>query len=183
MPKVRGADKGSKKRYAGLLTDEDGQQEMVFKGLESVRSDWTPVAREIQTELYRRVFVGQAWESWLKNWVNEVLAGQHDDKLIYRKRLRQPLEQYQKNRPPQVQAALKAQAHYLAQNLPSPYRSGSYIEYVITVNGPEEAELRQSPIDYQHYVDKQILPVADTLLQFIDVSFEALVAPQYSLFE
>ncbi|MGB0732692.1 MAG: DNA polymerase II [Pontibacterium sp.] len=182
MPRVRGADKGSKKRYAGLLSDENGQQEMVFKGLESVRSDWTPVAREIQTELYRRVFMGEAWQSWLQNWVKEVLAGEHDQKLIYRKRLRQPLAQYQKNRPPQVQAAQKAHDYYLAQGLPSPYRAGSYIEYIITVNGPEEAALRQSPIDYQHYVDKQIMPVADTLLQFLDVSFEALVAPQLSLF-
>ena len=42
MPTVRGADTGSKKRYAGMLADGS----MMFKGLETVRSDWSPLARD-----------------------------------------------------------------------------------------------------------------------------------------
>ncbi len=37
MPTVRGAEEGSKKRYAGLVRRADGGEEMVFKGLETVR--------------------------------------------------------------------------------------------------------------------------------------------------
>ncbi|EEG86687.1 hypothetical protein PROPEN_00980 [Proteus penneri ATCC 35198] len=41
MPTIRGMETGSKKRYAGLSNDK-----MVFKGLETVRTDWTPLAQK-----------------------------------------------------------------------------------------------------------------------------------------
>ena len=42
MPTIRGRDVGTKKRYAGLvLTGKEKKQKLVFKGLESVRTDWT----------------------------------------------------------------------------------------------------------------------------------------------
>lgn len=46
MPTVRGSDVGSKKRYAGLSVNEEGREEMVYRGLEMARSDWTPLARQ-----------------------------------------------------------------------------------------------------------------------------------------
>ncbi|MEZ5569741.1 MAG: DNA polymerase II [Halioglobus sp.] len=39
MPTVRGSDKGSKKRYAGVVADASGEERLVFKGLENVRTD------------------------------------------------------------------------------------------------------------------------------------------------
>ena len=50
MPTVRGSEAGSKKRYAGLLATGD----IMFKGLETVRSDWSPLARRFQQVLYRK---------------------------------------------------------------------------------------------------------------------------------
>ena len=41
MPTIRGAEEGSKKRYAGLVVHADGREDMVYKGLETVRSDWS----------------------------------------------------------------------------------------------------------------------------------------------
>ncbi len=35
------------------------------------------------------------------------------------------------------------------------------IEYVMTVNGPEPVQKLSSSIDYDHYIDKQIKPIAD----------------------
>ena len=58
MPTVRGSAKGSKKRYAGLVAG-GSEPQLIFKGLESVRSDWSPLAREFQKELYRRVFMDE----------------------------------------------------------------------------------------------------------------------------
>jgi len=52
MPTIRGAEEGSKKRYAGLVVRADGSDEIVYKGLESVRTDWSPLARQFQQELY-----------------------------------------------------------------------------------------------------------------------------------
>ena len=40
MPTLRGTEEGSKKRYAGLC-HENGEDKLIFKGLETVRSDWT----------------------------------------------------------------------------------------------------------------------------------------------
>ncbi|MFQ7388947.1 MAG: DNA polymerase domain-containing protein [Escherichia sp.] len=46
MPTIRGADTGSK---ALRRTDSEGdKQRMVFKGLETVRTDWTPLAQQFQ---------------------------------------------------------------------------------------------------------------------------------------
>ena len=49
MPTIRGTEQGSKKRYAGLI-QEGEEQRMVFKGLETVRTDWTPLAQQFQKD-------------------------------------------------------------------------------------------------------------------------------------
>ena len=182
MPTIRHSEKGSKKRYAGLKQELDGSSRMVFKGLENVRTDWTPLARELQEQLYERVFFDREWKSLLVETVRQLLDGELDHKLVYRKRIRQKLDQYLKNRPPHVQAGLKAEHYYQQQGLPSPYRRGSHVEYVLTVNGAEPAEFTTSPLDYQHYVDKQIRPVAEAIMQFIGEDFDQLIAPQKQLF-
>ena len=55
MPTIRGSDVGSKKRYAGLSVDEEGREDMVYRGLEMARSDWTPGARQFQEGLLSRI--------------------------------------------------------------------------------------------------------------------------------
>jgi len=176
MPTIRGSEKGSKKRYAGVVSGRDGDR-LVFKGLENVRTDWTRVAREFQEELYRRVFMQEPFEEYVRQLVAEVLAGQHDEQLVYRKRLRRKLNDYERNVPPHVQAArLCAQ-----RGLPVPTR-GSWVEYVITASGAEPVGGALSPLDYQHYVDRQLEPVADGILGFVGSSFRALVDKQIDLF-
>ncbi|SIP99479.1 DNA polymerase II [Marinobacterium stanieri] len=181
MPRMRHSEKGSKKRYAGLKRDSDGEQ-LVFRGLESVRTDWTPLARQFQQELYALIFHDEPWHAMLKQRVEAVFAGQHDAELVYRRRIRQPLEAYTRNRPPHVRAAQQLENHRREQGLPSYYAVGDSVAYLMTVNGPEPEELLRSPIDYQHYVDKQLLPVADSILPFLGESFAKLVAPQIDLF-
>ena len=181
MPRMRHSDKGSKKRYAGLKRDSDGEQ-LVFRGLESVRTDWTPLARQFQQELYALIFHDEPWHAMLKQRVEAVFAGEHDAELVYRRRVRQPLDAYTRNRPPHVRAAQQLENHRREQGLPSYYAVGDSVAYLMTVNGPEPEELLRSPIDYQHYVDKQLLPVADSILPFLGESFAKLVAPQIDLF-
>jgi DNA polymerase-2 len=176
MPTVRGSDKGSKKRYAGVVATDSGE-ELVFKGLENVRTDWTRLAREFQEELYRRVFAGEPYEEYVKTVTQRVLDGQEDHQLLYRKRLRRRLDDYQRNIPPHVQAARLCEE----RGLPVP-RRGSWVEYVITSAGAEPAESALSPLDYQHYVDRQLEPVADGILGFVGSSFAALTNQQIGLF-
>lgn len=182
MPRMRHSEKGSKKRYAGLKRQTDGSETLVFRGLESVRTDWTPLARGFQQQLYERIFHDRPWRDWLQQQVQAVFASECDADLVYRRRIRQPLDAYTRNRPPHARAAQQLEDERRQQGLPPAYRVGDSIAYVITVNGPEPVELLRSPIDYQHYVDKQLLPVADSILPFIGESFAHLVAPQIDLF-
>ncbi len=176
MPTVRGSDKGSKKRYAGVISTGDGDR-LVFKGLENVRTDWTRLARDFQEGLYERVFRRQAFDDYIKHITARVLNGEVDDQLVYRKRLRRELEDYQRNVPPHVQAARRA----VERGLPAP-RRGDWVEYVITTMGAEPADQPLAPLDYQHYVDRQLAPIADGILGFVDTSFRAITEQQMDLF-
>ncbi|WP_027852825.1 DNA polymerase II [Marinobacterium litorale] len=182
MPRMRHSEKGSKKRYAGLKRQPSGPPELVFRGLESVRTDWTALAREFQRELYDRIFHDRPYQELIHRTVSDLQAGRCDDALVYHRRLRQPLDAYVRNQPPHVRAARRLEAQRQAQGLPPAFQVGDSVGYVITVNGPEPAESRSSPIDYQHYIDKQLLPVADSILPFIGEGFETLTAPQIGLF-
>ena len=170
MPTIRGMQTGSKKRYAGMIMGADGSPELVVKGLEAARSDWTPLARNFQRELYRRVFLNEPFDDYVRDTADALQAGKLDGDLIYRKRLRRRLEEYKRNVPPHVQAARKLNSH------------GSTVRYVMTRNGPEPVGALQSSPDYQHYLDKQLAPAADGILQFLDTSFKELTGSQMQMF-
>ena len=185
MPTVRGSEEGSKKRYAGLVRRKDGSDDLVFKGLETVRTDWTPLAQAFQQELYGRVFRGEPYEDYVRDYVARTLSGALDEQLVYRKRLRRPLVEYERNVPPHVRAARAADEFHVRQGRPAQYRNGGWIRYVMTTAGPEPLETldtRRTPIDYEHYLTKQLEPIADGILPFLDDSFMRLTSPQGALF-
>lgn len=182
MPTVRGAEEGSKKRYAGLVTRADGSEEMVFKGLETVRTDWSPLAQRFQQELYLRIFNREPYQDYVRDYVRRTLAGELDELLIYRKRLRRRLDDYERNVPPHVRAARLADDYNQSQGRPRQYQNGGWISYLITVAGPEPLENRRAPIDYDHYVTRQLQPVADAILPFVQGDFSKLIDGQLDLF-
>jgi len=182
MPTIRGAEEGSKKRYAGLVVRSDGQEEMIYKGLETVRSDWSPLARQFQQELYRLIFHRQPHQAYIRDYVRRTLGGELDELLVYRKRLRRRLDDYERNVPPHVRAARLADDYNDRLGRPRQYQRGGWISYVISVNGPEPLEVRQAPIDYDHYVTRQLQPVADAILPFVNDDFSTLVGGQMGLF-
>ena len=184
MPTVRGADTGSKKRYAGLVRNSDNPEDfrLVFKGLETVRSDWSPLARQFQQQLYRRIFLDEPYEEFVKQTVADVLAGHESDDLILRRRLRRKLNDYVKNVPPHAQAARKAEAVRKEKGLPQMFDQGGWVEYVMTVNGPEPRQYRSAPIDVDFYVERQIAPIADSILVFKGTSMKELLDKQMGLF-
>lgn len=170
MPTIRGMTTGSKKRYAGLAASADGQRRLVIKGLEAARTDWTPLARNFQRELFRRIFNGLPYEDFVRDVAERLHNGELDDELIYTKRIRRALSDYQRNVPPHIQAARK---------LP---HAGNTIRYLITRNGPEPQDARHSRPDYQHYMDRQLAPAADGILQFVDSSFATITDAQMRMF-
>ena len=182
MPTIRGAEEGSKKRYAGLVARADGTDEMVYKGLEAVRTDWSLLARQFQQELYSLIFHRKPYQDYVRDYVSKTLAGEFDDRLVYRKRLRRTLDDYQRNVPPHVRAARTADDYNDQQGRPRQYQNGGWISYVITVAGPEPLEIRSAPIDYDHYVTRQLQPIADAILPFVDDDFSTLIGGQLGLF-
>ena len=181
MPTIRGAETGSKKRYAGLTT-KNGKQELVFKGLENVRSDWTSLAKKFQENLYMNVFTGQPVEALIRDTVDALRAGNHDSELVYSKRLRKPLSEYTRTVPPHVRAARLADEQNARENKPLRYQNKAPIRYVITVQGPQTTECQVAPLDYDHYVEKQIKPIAESILPLIGLRFDTIVNEQMGLF-
>ena len=166
MPRIRYAEAGSKKRYAGLLIDSHGKEKMDIVGLEFVRRDWTELARNFQQELLNRIFHKEEVADYIRRIVKEVKEGKHDKLLVYRKAIRKEVEEYTKTTPPHVKAA-----RLLGKDLKS-----SLIEYVITTAGPEPIQKQKHKIDYEHYIEKQIKPIADAILVFYDQTFDDVIA-------
>ncbi|WP_282040813.1 DNA polymerase II [Halomonas alimentaria] len=186
MPTIRGTEAGSKKRYAGLVRDPAGEERIVFKGMETVRSDWTPLAQQFQRELYRRIFQDEPYRDYVRGYVAAFIEGARgtslDERLVYRKRLRRRLEEYRRNVPPHVRAARLADAENDRLGRPRRYQRGGWIRYVITVAGPQPLEAWHAPIDIDHYLSRQLQPVADAILPFVGDDFAALVDRQLGLF-
>lgn len=182
MPTIRGSEQGSKKRYAGMVLNDDGKEELVFRGLETVRSDWTPLAKRFQKELFEKIFREEPYADFIRNYIGDLRAGKLNDLLTYRKRLRGRLDSYDRITPPQVRAARLADEHNARLRRPLQYQNGGWISYVMTVNGPEPLEASRSAIDYEHYLVHQLRPIADAILSQAGDRFDALISQQAELF-
>jgi len=176
LPHARHSTRGASKRYAGLRHG-DGADSVEFVGMEVVRRDWTALAKQVQRELYRRLFTDQAVDAYLSDVVKQVRSGALDDALVYRKNLRKGAAEYTATTPPHVVAARK-----------STQPVGRMVSYIVTTAGPEPIENRQSPIDREHYVLKQVKPVAEPVLETLGLEFEQVIGDSrqidlYSLFD
>lgn len=156
---ARGDERGAKKRYVGWKN-----REMEFVGMEYVRSDWTDFAKEFQFALFQRLFENEPLEIFIKEEVKKLEAGFYDEKLVYRKKLSKKVEEYTKSAPPHIKAAM-----LLPESKRKRLRS---IRYVMTVHGPKPAGEGKEQLDYSHYIEKQLRPVAQTVLQSQGLSFD-----------
>ena len=172
MPRIRGTEIGAKKRYAGLLM-VDGKEKIDFTGLEFVRRDWTGISKKFQLELLDKIFHKQEVVEYIKKFVDDLKKGKYDKLLIYKKAIRKDLVKYTKTTPPHVKAARKLGK-----------LTSSIISYVMTSDGPEPIQKLEHKLDYEHYIEKQIKPIADSVLVFYDMNFDDLLknSKQTSLF-
>ena len=168
LPSVRHGGAGARKRYAGLLQPREpgAAPETVFVGMEVVRRDWTALSKAFQRGLFERLFQGATPEetaAWIAGFVKDLRAGRHDDRLVYRKALRKGIDDYTATTPPHVKAARLGGV-----------RRG-VIEYVMTTAGPEPASARRSPIDHEHYVERQLRPIAEQVLPHLGLTFDQAI--------
>jgi DNA polymerase-2 len=88
-----------------------------------------------------------------------------DEKLMYRKSIRKKLSEYTKTTPPHVKAARKL-----------PVLESNIIEYYITLDGPEPKQKLSHKLDYEHYIDKQIKPIAEQVLVLFNKDFDEIIS-------
>lgn len=173
LPSMRGdIARGRAKGYAGLRRETDGDRVEIV-GMEAVRRDWTDLAHRLQGVLLDRVFhdvPGAEIEEEIYHWIQEVRSGRRDELLVYRKNLRKPVESYTRSVPPHVKAAR------LMEN------PTGVIRYVITLDGPQPEGRITAPIDYGHYVEKQIRPIVTTVAHAYELDVEAALSGRLSLF-
>ena len=165
-----GESRGRAKGYSGYLirpADEtDGasgasgakNMRVEVKGMEAVRSDSTPLARRLQLELLEFIFSGggeAAFREKVRKTLEDLRAGRLDGELVYRKRLVRYPETYTSSTPPQVKAA---------RALGWKKRRGT-VEYLWTLDGPQPLSLVTAKIDYDHYADSQVFPVAHSIAE------------------
>ena len=175
LPHARHSTRGASKRYAGLRHGDEVDR-VEFVGMEVVRRDWTALAKQVQRELYQRLFTDQAVDDYLAEVVRQVRSGDLDGLLVYRKNLRKEAGQYTETTPPHVAAARK-----------SLQPAGRLVSYIVTTAGPEPMDNIQHAIDREHYVLKQVKPVAEPVLETLGLKFDQVIGDSrqidlYSLF-
>ncbi|MEZ9236389.1 DNA polymerase II [Shewanella sp. 10N.286.52.A9] len=178
MPTLRGSEAGSKKRYVGASKDAEGQLSLTFKGMEQVRSDWSPLARRIQYHLYFLLFSNGDVKSYLYEQLEQLALGQFDNELIFRKRLKRHVEEYTAKSSPHVKAAIRLCQITGDKNKG---RRGALIEYRMTLNGAQPITAVNESIDYDYYIEKQIKPIAEPVLALLGEGFDSLSSHQIML--
>jgi DNA polymerase-2 len=156
-------EKAAKKRYAGLY-EEKGEEKLEIVGLEAIRGDWTEAAKEFQRELLLKLFHNEEIKKFIISYIEKLKSGKLDEKLVYKKSIRKNLEEYTKTTPPHVKAA--RQLDKLESNV---------ISYYITTEGPEPIQKLRHKIDYEHYIEKQIKPIANQILSLMEKNFDDIV--------
>ncbi|MDO5825625.1 MAG: DNA polymerase domain-containing protein [Methanosphaera sp.] len=164
----------TKKRYALI---EDGT--IVVKGLELVRRDWAPVAKNTQHDVLEAILKDaspQKAKKIVKDVINRLNSGKVDvsDLIIHTKLTKKP-ENY-KQIAPHVIAAEKLRMNGIKVT------SGSIIQYVIT-KGNEPISKRAHPIelmnnqeyDPEYYIEHQVLPATLRILEAIGYSEEQIM--------
>ena len=57
-----------------------------------------------------------------------------------------------------------------------------WIEYIMTINGAEPRQYRESAIDFEFYIERQLAPIADAILAFKSSSMDKILNNQIGLF-
>jgi DNA polymerase-2 len=176
--------RGRAKGYAGLTvpvsqlqasTDPREQHRAIdVVGMEAARRDWTDLARGFQRGILNLVFLGDGApevREYARRVVRELRAGALDEKLVYRKALRKPIGAYTHSTPPHVKAA----------SLLEPAARRGIIRYVWTPEGPRPAESWPLSIDYDHYVEKQLKPIAQGFTETLKTEIAYLFGEEEQL--
>ncbi len=164
---VKGSEKGAKKKYA--LIDEKGKVKIT--GFETVRRNWSRIAKSVQAEVLRLVLLGKEQEAleMIRITVKELRAGTVPlSEVILKTQITRDLARYT------TLAPHVAVAHKLAARGQT-ITPGTVVEYVIAKG---EGLIRDRAVlledakgyDADYYINNQLIPAVMPILQVMGFS-------------
>ena len=160
----------AKKRYAYETFDRPDHIESV--GIETKRSDWSQLSKDVLFETIRKLFKGEAHTNiidYLLKIRDELINGKHNEKLVITKSVKRNLAAYQKE-----------DLHVKAARLLSPRERllSSRINFVINGMNRKEPtvlpvtnglpEISQDALKF-YYWNRQIFPPTERLIKVIGI--------------
>ncbi len=172
---AKDSDTGAKKKYA--LLDQDGN--VVVKGFETIRRDWSPIAKEIQEKVLEMILNNASKEEvlrYVKNIINEVKTYKVSlKKLVLKTQLKKEIHLYE-SKGPHVVAAERL----IKQGIDA--YPGMIISYVVSKYGSKLSdkirlpnECKDDDYDSEYYTNNQIIPAIKTIVSVIGISEEELL--------
>ena len=164
---------GVKKRYVGIFYESpDDQPSFKVKGFETRRTDWAPIAKELQklTMKYALEENIEELKKVITKYIKEILEGKHKEKLIVYKQVTKDPREY-KSIPPHVRAFLRARK--LGKQVFVGDKVGiikTTKDWVAIVDRDDLDKINN--IDYQYYIEKQIKPAVERILAAFNLKFE-----------
>ena len=169
----RGERSGAKKKYA--LISEDGR--IKVRGFETIRRDWSVIAREVQKEVINIILIEDDPEKAYKyvfNIIKDVREKKIElDKMIIQTVLKKGIDSYDLEGP-HVIIAKKMREQGI------PVQTGSVISYIVTEGKGrvrDKAMLvdEASNYDADYYINNQIIPAVETIFDAIGYSASELL--------
>lgn len=165
----------AKKRYAGIT--DSGVVEVV--GLETVRGDWSEIAREAQRNsievLLRTGDPRKALEK-AREYVRMVKRGAVDiKKLVIWRQITRPLSEYAATQPHIVVAKMMIDEGWKIQ-------PGDKVGYIVAKgSGPLHARVKpyfkvvRDEVDWDYYLEKQVAPACGRVLEAVGINPELIL--------
>ncbi len=166
------SSQGAKKKYALI----DKNKELKIIGFETVRRNWSTIAKEIQKSFLRFVLEDNIDEGiiYLKNKIKKIKEHKIPiEKMIMKMQLKQPLDKY-KAIGPHVAVAKRMQQE--GHNI----KKGMLIEYVIQEGSgiirqrAKRISKLTAPYDSKYYLKNQVIPSVESILRVINIDPNSL---------
>lgn len=170
----------TKKRY-GLLSKEGN---LVVKGLEKVRRDWSKVAREAQGIVLRLVLENKvdAAKAYVKKLVTKIRGKEIPmEKLVIKTQLTKRIENYN-------QVAPHVKVAKDLQQMGTNVFPGMIVEYIVTpgkgtISGRSKPASMAKEYDADYYIENQMMPAVMRVLDAVGTDEKELMMKQSDLGE
>ncbi|MBS3135178.1 hypothetical protein J4406_02315 [Candidatus Woesearchaeota archaeon] len=169
---------GAKKKYA--LIDSKGEIKII--GFETVRGDWSLIARETQKKVIEIILKENSFEkalNYARKVIKELNEGRVDmKKLIIRNQLKMDLEKYKQIGP---HVAVAKQMRERGVNI----REGSMINYIVCSGKGlirDRSKIPKEARDYDkdYYINNQVIPCVEKIFEIKRYTKQDLLSKEQS---